>query len=543
MAAARETVLTPAGYSLLAAFAAVALVAIAVRGLVLRQLSGTLPLSTLILDGRIYDAWAQRIAAGDWLGTEVFYQAPLYPYCLAAIYWLLGHDAMLVRIGQAGLSVTACLLLASSGRRFFNSRTGMIAGLMLAIYPPAIFFDALVQKGALDLWLMTLLLALLAEMLVRRSWRWSLAAGLALGALTLNRENARVLYPVLLAWKGLYFRDVPWSRRAAWMAALTSGLALILLPVGARNYYVGGEFLLTTSQLGPNFFIGNHAGANGRYEPLVPLRGDPRFERTDATRLAEQAVGRKLSPNDVSRYWLSQSWNYIRAQPGDWLRLMARKTLLTFHATEVADSESIDVYAEYSWLLRGLWRLWHLGVALPLGVLGVWVTRRQWRELTLLYAMFLVLAAATALFYVFARYRLTLVPITLLFAAAALAQLPQLVKALRERNFVREWFAGIVTDGSDRRGGQFPAFRNARRRCHLYEPGNGAHHRRPPGGGPSGSTKSPGNQTDLGRRLLQHRPRADGAQAAGGGGRAVRAGPETLARFWRSARRVGKVFL
>src|SRR5262245_33105910 len=33
-------------------------------------------------DGRAYDEWAQRIAAGDWLGQGVFYQAPLYPYFL-----------------------------------------------------------------------------------------------------------------------------------------------------------------------------------------------------------------------------------------------------------------------------------------------------------------------------------------------------------------------------------------------------------------------------------------------------------------------------
>ena len=30
-------------------------------------------------DSHAYDAWAQRIAAGDWVGGDVFYQAPLYP--------------------------------------------------------------------------------------------------------------------------------------------------------------------------------------------------------------------------------------------------------------------------------------------------------------------------------------------------------------------------------------------------------------------------------------------------------------------------------
>jgi len=33
---------------------------------------------TLLRDARGYDAWAQQIAGGDWIGQGVFYQAPLY---------------------------------------------------------------------------------------------------------------------------------------------------------------------------------------------------------------------------------------------------------------------------------------------------------------------------------------------------------------------------------------------------------------------------------------------------------------------------------
>src|SRR5689334_17382709 len=72
-------------------FAAVALVAGLVRALYLVQLRGSLPVQVLIGDARAYDAWAWRIASGDWLGDEVFYQAPLYPYFLGAIYRFAGH--------------------------------------------------------------------------------------------------------------------------------------------------------------------------------------------------------------------------------------------------------------------------------------------------------------------------------------------------------------------------------------------------------------------------------------------------------------------
>ena len=51
----------------------------------------------LILDHRAYDAWAQRIAAGDWLGRGIFWVDPLYSYVLAALYALFGRDLTLVR--------------------------------------------------------------------------------------------------------------------------------------------------------------------------------------------------------------------------------------------------------------------------------------------------------------------------------------------------------------------------------------------------------------------------------------------------------------
>ena len=50
---------------------------------------------------------------------------------------------------------------------------------------------------------------------------------------------------------------------------------MVLLPVGWRNYHVGRAFLVTTAQMGPNFYIGNHRGAGGGYEPMVPVAASP----------------------------------------------------------------------------------------------------------------------------------------------------------------------------------------------------------------------------------------------------------------------------
>ncbi len=69
-----------------------------------------------------------------------------------------------------------------------------------------------------------------------------------------------------------------------------AGLAIVLVPVAARNSYVGGGFYVTTSQFGPNFYIGNNPAADGTYQSLRFGRGAPEYERQDATELAERAL-------------------------------------------------------------------------------------------------------------------------------------------------------------------------------------------------------------------------------------------------------------
>jgi tetratricopeptide (TPR) repeat protein len=386
--------------------------------------------SPLIGDGAAYDAWARRLAAGDWLGGEVFYQAPLYPYLLGALYRLAGADPLWPRLLQSLLGAASCLVLAAAGRRFLGAGAGLAAGWLLALYPPALFFDGEIQKASLSLAFMCALLWLLAGLRRRPRLAAGAATGVVVGAFALNRENALLLAPLLAAWL-LATPDETWRRRLAAGGLLVAGCLATLLPVALRNRAIGGELVLTTAQLGPNFYIGNHAGADGRYRPLVPGRGSPRYEREDATRLAEAALGRRLSPAEVSRYWLGEALRFARREPGRWLALVLRKWFLVWNAREIVDTTSLEAAADHSRLLRGMGSIYHFGVLCPLAVAGLWLTRRRWRELSVLYLVLLAWALSVTAFFVFARYRYPMVPVLLLFAGAAAERLADAVRRRR----------------------------------------------------------------------------------------------------------------
>ncbi len=365
-----------------------------------------------------YDEWARTIAEGDWLGSDVFYQAPLYPYFLGAVYSVFGYGLVAVRVVQAVLGASACVLLMLAGRRVFSPRAGLIAGLLLALYAPAIFFDSHIQKSALDGFFLSLLLWLVAVALDKPRARVWFGIGATTGLLALTRENALLLAFPLALW--LFAQNRRTLARPA--AGFALGVALVLLPVALRNQFVGGEFHLTTSQLGPNLYIGNNPDANGTYRPMRPERQGFAYERRDATELAEAELGRALTPGEVSSFWTGRVVDYIRDDPGDWLALMWTKFELMWNAAELADTEDQYTYADESPPLRWTGYVFHFGTLVPLALLGVWVTFERRREFWILYLLPVVYGLSVVAFFVFARYRFPLVPFLVLFAAPGITQ-------------------------------------------------------------------------------------------------------------------------
>lgn len=115
--------------------------------------------------------------------------------------------------------------------------------------------------------------------------------------------------------------------------------------------------------------------------------------------------------------------------------------MIVWNAREIEDSDDFYIYQQWSWLLRILGLINHFGVLVPLAVMGVFVTRQQWRRLWILYAMVLSLALSVTIFYVFARYRFPLVPLLVLFAGAGMVSL----KTLYDKKDRRGLIAAVAT--------------------------------------------------------------------------------------------------
>lgn len=361
------------------------------------------------LDPLAYDEWGWRIATGAWLGDRIFYQDPLYPYFLGFVYAIFGHDRLAAVVLQAALGALLPVLTWVAAERWLGRRAALAGGWIAVFYGPSVYYEGLILKTWLEALLMAAALAAISAALAASSRRAWILSGFLIGLGCLVRANFLLLLPTLVLWLLLDPAAGPPAGRRRCLLAFAAGAALVLAVTAARNRVVGGEWVLTTAQGGQNFYIGNNPlNRNGEYEPLPFVAANPKHEEEDFAREAERRAGRPLRPTEVSRFWFRQALEWIGSHPGDWLRLTGKKLRVYWGAYEVPDNLDYYLYRESAPILR--WPLPGFGVVAPLGLLGAFLLARRpgWPRAVL--CVLVVYSTSVVLFFVFARYRVAMMP-------------------------------------------------------------------------------------------------------------------------------------
>jgi tetratricopeptide (TPR) repeat protein len=369
----------------------------------------------LIMDSEEYDRWAREIADGRWLGSEVFFQAPLYPYFLAVVYTFFGHSLDAVYLIQILLSLLGIYALYRAGKRIAGEKVGLIAAALSGLYGVYLFYDVQLLKESLAVTLVCLLLWALVEAREKKGlglWVWG---GVICGFLSLLRENMLLIVPFLIL---LAIR--PKERFSAFFLrglVFLLGVTIVLIPVAYRNWKVGGNFLPTTFQGGVNFYIGNNPQADGTYQPLSPGKQVPAYERTEPIRLAEKETGRTLEPYEVSNFWLNKSLDWAKKNPADYVKLQVKKARMFWSWYEWPDA--VDYYYVKQTSVIYKLPLFEFGSISLLALIGLWFVRRRLRIFFPVLLFVLMWMASTVVFFLFSRYRLPAVPGLILIGAAA----------------------------------------------------------------------------------------------------------------------------
>jgi 4-amino-4-deoxy-L-arabinose transferase-like glycosyltransferase/tetratricopeptide (TPR) repeat protein len=340
-----------------------------------------------VIDEASYDRWAREIAGGEWLGREVFFQEPLYPYTLGVLYALFGPERIVARLAQCVLGALAAVLAGVLARRAIGKRVGFVTAALLAVYWPGLLFPPLLLKENLFLPVFAafawLLIATRDARHPRALWFACGFAG-ALGALL--RGNMLVLLPVFAAWplgRALIDRYMKressaWFRSLAASACIVAGIACVLVPVAWRNQRVGGVFVLTTSGAGTNLYGGNNLeNEYGRASEFSFTRGIPEYEAGDWRHEAERRTGRTLNAAEVSDFWKHETARSFREHPREHAAILWNKLRLTLGAYEVPDNHMLAWDARYVPIARLPWPGFGIVGAFGIAGLLLWLVHRH----------------------------------------------------------------------------------------------------------------------------------------------------------------------
>jgi 4-amino-4-deoxy-L-arabinose transferase-like glycosyltransferase len=122
--------------------------ALAVRLLYLFEASSGPAFLVPLVDAETYHRVATALASGEASTDALFWQPVFYPLFLSVLYKIVGPSVVAARIVQAVLGAVTAALTYRLGRRAMGHGVGVVAGAIVALYGPLVFFDTELVRPA-----------------------------------------------------------------------------------------------------------------------------------------------------------------------------------------------------------------------------------------------------------------------------------------------------------------------------------------------------------------------------------------------------------
>ncbi len=376
------------------------------------------------VDSKNFDDTAMSFASGRLTFDTPFWKPPGYSIFLGLLYYFVGRDFTVITMAQHILGALSCLLVYFLALRFMPGYYAFMAGLISAFYGVFIYFEGEILYPSLSIFFNLGGLILLHKAVygaskdIREDFEGTkkgtwLTAGLVFGLSAITRPNILiflVLVPLLVQLLGV-------KHRVLVSLLFVLGWLLPIMPITAHNIYFGKDTILISCNTGVNFWVGNNHQSDGKTPPspgsqwtrLVaePFKDDP-----------------DMKPSAQSRYFYNKTLQDIAQHPLRWAGLMARKLYYLLHGYEIPNNKDIyRVVADkfpLNILIGDSIIYYPFGLIMPLGLIGLVISVKQWRRFVLLYLFAASYAASILAFFVCARYRLSMIPVIIIFAVIAL---------------------------------------------------------------------------------------------------------------------------
>lgn len=309
--------------------------------------------------------------------------ASLYPELIAVVYRLGGNDSAVVAL-HCLMHLGTCLLVFSLGKRIFNARTGLLAGLFCALHPMLLRYVPDLHMETFLVFVITLTVWLTA----RFHDQPTIANGVLLGFVGMCAALTKGVALPLLGTFGIVSAILALRRRSreqlVAVAAMFVTMAVVLAPWTYRNYQVtGGRFVLLTPGASDSFLRGyiftRWEYATLKRPPYTDAENESNAWFAKIARDAGTVWERDEVDDEVNNARVAK--HLIATQPLDTLRkIFVGLFTFWYQMTSLANSLLVGSLAAVGWALAivGLRRARHEGqpawlIWLPIVVMNVFV--------------------------------------------------------------------------------------------------------------------------------------------------------------------------
>ncbi len=380
----------------------------------------------LIVDSLFHHRWASSIADGNIIGAEPYFRAPLYIYALGGLYAIFGKSILVARIFGHLIGLISIFLTYRLANRLFSKPVAVIAGLIHALYPIAVYFESeLLVDGLFTMFTELAILFFLISM-KKQSFKWYSLTGLVLGLAAITRPVILALIPLFIIW--IIISDGYFRKRLINSLVLLSAMFLMILPVTVRNIMAGDDFVLVSSSGGINFYIGNNESADG-LSAVMPQSLGANWQMSDINHIAETSSDRKLKPSEVSSYWYGKGLEWIRNNPGDFAGLYLKKLYYCLNNYENSNNRNLAMFFGANPVLRLIPITF--GIILSLAIVGIVLIAKKKESQDgrlFILAFVIIYIMIISFFFINARFRLPVIPYLIIFASSGIWGLVSIAK-------------------------------------------------------------------------------------------------------------------
>jgi tetratricopeptide (TPR) repeat protein len=412
----------------------IVVLALFVRFFYLYESSANPSFTMPIIDSQNYDNLARLVVTGKGMNHIFFWQPFFYPIFLSVVYLVSNSSIICAKVVQLLLGGATCLLTYHLGRSVFDRRTGVIAGVMTALYGPLVFFELeLLASGWAAFWSVVLILLFIKTSSTKNMWLCMVLG--TCGALSIiTRPTFIPFFTVAVVWLVIVFCRAGhrWRSIGLRLGVILTGFLLIAIPVAGQNFRITGHFGILPGSGSINIHVGN----NPNYTKTITARPGFGWEE-----LVELPTRNGFTGNqwEQGKFFEQKVRDYIFSEPLGFVRGLAHKTIQFLNSREIPRNVDVYLFGKWSRLLGLLtWKVggfgFPFGLLLPLTLLGA---AGCWRRIPVPLLLFVILyPLSIVLVFVASRYRVAIIPVMSVIAAAGVLNLIRIVRGLHWRRLV-----------------------------------------------------------------------------------------------------------